>query len=436
MAASAGVVLYDLAVLFLAAKVGGEVAKRLGAPSVLGELVAGLLLSAGLLGGVLHLPDLTIQEGDGERASTRVAVLEALAGFGAILLLFDVGLESRLREMRKVGASSLLVAVIGIVASFAIGFAASWALARAWPPWTTADAALPVHLLHIFVGAALTATSVGITARVLADLGQVRSPEARIILGAAVLDDVGGLAILAVVAALADAAIGGGAVDALGLVRIVGVALLFLVAAVGIGVFVVPRAFDWIADRVKVTGTALVVALSFALAMAYAASKAGLADIVGAFAAGLVLAESRHAPRLIEDVRAVSALFVGLFFVVLGMRIDVGEAAANLRPVLAIGLGLTLLAILGKLACGWGVVRAQADRLLVGIGMVPRGEVGLLFAGLGLATGLVANWQYAALLVMVFLTTLATPIGLQRLQGRFTPSADDAQEGPVAPSPP
>lgn len=418
MAASAGPILYDLAVLFVAAKLGGEAAERLRLPPVLGELVAGLLLAAGLLGGVLRLPDLSGHGGAGSEAE--IAVLEALAAIGAILLLFEVGLETRIREMRKVGLSSMLVALIGIVLSFAIGFAASWGLAQAWSPWASAEAALPPYLLHVFIGAALTATSVGITARVLSDLGRLSTPEARIILGAAVLDDVGGLVILAVVAALATAALGGDPVDSMGLLKVIAVALAFLVLSIGLGLRVVPKAYDALTERFRVSFFPLVLAVAFALAMAYAASLAGLADIVGAFAGGLLLAETKHAHRLFEQLRPVAALFVGLFFVTLGMRVDVGQFADNVVAVLAIGVGLTVLAILGKLACGLGVVKRQADRLTVGVGMVPRGEVGLIFAGLGLATGLLANWQYAALLVMVFLTTLVTPLWLARRKDRFT----------------
>ncbi|MEA3165252.1 MAG: hypothetical protein QOJ26_96 [Thermoplasmata archaeon] len=424
MSVSAGPILYDLAVVLVAAKLGGEAAARLRMPPVLGELVAGVLLAAGLLGGPLRLADLT----GAEPAGTRADVLLAFAAIGAILLLFEVGLATRLGEMRRVGASSLLVALIGIAVSFALGYATSWGLAQAWSPWHAADAALPPHLLHVFVGAALTATSVGITARVLSDLGRLGSPEARIVLGAAVLDDVGGLLIFAVVAALADAAVGGGGPDAAALLKTLGLAFAFLLVALLVGRAVVPKACDAMADRFRTPFVPLVVAIAFAIAMAYAASRAGLADIVGAFVAGLLLAEARHAPMIAEQLRPIGAFLVGLFFVTLGMRIDVAQVAADPVPVLAVGLGLAVVAVLGKLACGLGVVRRQADRLVVGVGMVPRGEVGLIFAGLGLSTALLANWQYAALLIMVFLTTMVTPLWLGRLKDRFTP------DGPVAAS--
>ncbi|MHB1260386.1 MAG: cation:proton antiporter [Thermoplasmatota archaeon] len=422
MAATAGAILYDLAVVLVAAKLGGEAAARLRMPPVLGELVAGVLLAAGLLGGPLQIADLT----GAASGSVRSEVLLAFGAIGAILLLFEVGLATRLGEMRRVGGSSLLVALIGIGLSFALGYAASWGLAKAWSPWQTADAALPIHLLHIFVGAALTATSVGITARVLSDLGRLASPEARIVLGAAVLDDIGGLLILAVVATLAEAALGGGGLDSLGMLKTLGLAFAFLALAILVGRAVVPRACDAMADRFRTPFVPLIVAIAFALAMSYAAGRAGLADIVGAFVAGLVLAGARHAPGIAEQLRPIAALFVGLFFVTLGMRVDVAAVAADAAPVFAIGALLTVVAIVGKLACGWGVLRRQADRLVVGVGMVPRGEVGLIFAGLGLSTGLVAGWQYAAVIVMVFLTTLVTPLWLVGLKGRFT------ADGPAA----
>ena len=411
----AGAILYDLAIVLVAAKLGGEAAARLRMPPVLGELVVGVLLAAGLLGGLLHLPDLSA-----EATSSRAEVLLALASLGAILLLFEVGLATRLREMRRVGASSLLVALIGIAVSFAAGYAASWGLAEVWGPWRSANAAFPAHLLHLFIGAALTATSIGITARVLADLGRLRSPEARIVLGAAVLDDIGGLLILAVVAALADAALGGTGFNPLALAKSLGLAFAFLAVALLVGRAVVPRACDAMADRFRTPFVPLVVAIAFALALAYAASRAGLADIVGAFVAGLLLAEARHAAGIAEQLRPIAALLVGLFFVTLGMRVDIATVVADPLPVLVIGFGLALVAVVGKLACGLGVVRRQADRLVVGVGMVPRGEVGLIFAGFGLSIGLLGNWQYAAVLVMAFLTTMLTPLWLGRLKGRFT----------------
>jgi Kef-type K+ transport system membrane component KefB len=418
-------VLLDLAVVFLAAKLGGEAAVRLRQPAVLGELLAGILLGASLLGGAIGLPDLAAVAGP---SSSEGTVLQALAAVGAVLLLFEVGLESRVSEMRKVGASSLLVALIGIVASFAVGAAASWGLAAAWAPWRAADAAIPAGLLHVFVGAALTATSVGITARVLADLGRLKSPEARIILGAAILDDVGGLLVLAVVAALVGAATGGQAVDALGILRLAAIAIGFLAVSLALGLRLAPRAFDALAARFRVPGFPLALAVAFALAMGHAASLAGLAGIVGAFTAGLLLAEAKSARGLFAQLRPLASLLAGVFFVTLGMHVDAGELARNAGPVLIVGTLLAVAAILAKLACGLGVLRSQARRLPVGVGMVPRGEVGLIFASLGLATGLLANWQYALLLYVVLTTTVVTPLWLARLGDRFTGPATAGED--------
>ena len=423
MAVGAGPVLLDIAFVVLAAKLAGEAFERLRQPAVVGELLAGVLLGASLLGPTLGLPDLAATDPGAE-----ATVLEALAALGAIVLLFAVGLESDVRQLRKVGGSSLLVAAIGVVASFAAGYAASLALGHFWDGWRAADAALPPYLLHVFVGAAFTATSVGITARVLADLGRLRTAEARIVLGAAVLDDVAGLVVLAVVAALIDAATGGEPVGLLDVARIAGVALLFLVAAVALGLLVVPRAYDALAARARVPGLAVAVAFGFALLLAYAASLAGLADIVGAFVAGLLLAQARHAHALAEAIRPIAAILVGVFFVVVGMRVDVGALGPDAGAVLVAAAALAAVAILAKLACGLGVVRGQAERLPVGVGMVPRGEVGLLFASLGLASGLLGATLYAVLVLVMLATTLAAPPWLAALRGRFTPDPMPSDE--------
>lgn len=417
-----GAVLLDIAIIVLAAKLAGEAFERLRQPAVVGELLAGALLSASLLGPRLGLPDLAA-----DAAAPAAVVVEALAGLGAILLLFEVGLESDVRRLGKVGASSAVVALVGVVASFAAGYAASVGMAHAWPGWRAADATLPPHLLHLFMGAALTATSVGITARVLADMGRLRTAEARIILGAAVLDDVAGLLVLAVVAALIDGASGGGPVDAWRIARVAGTAMAFLAAVVALGLRFVPRAYDAAVGRFRVRGFPLALAFGFALLMAYAASRAHLADIVGAFAAGLLLARTRDAHRLFEAVRPVGSLLIPVFFVTIGMRVDLQAVRADALPVVLGALVLAAAGTVAKLACGRGVVRGQARRLPVGVGMVPRGEVGLIFATLGLATGLLGPALYGAVVLAMLLTTLVTPVWLARLGQRFTPDP----EGPA-----
>jgi Kef-type K+ transport system membrane component KefB len=407
-------ILLDLGLVLLAAKLAGELAHRAGQPSVLGEILAGVLLGPTLFGDLVGLPAL-----DG--TSTAAAVLLALASLGAVLLLFEVGLETDVRALAKVGASSLLVAVIGIVASFILGYAFSWGLARVWSPWAVADAALPGVLLHVLVGAALTATSVGITARVLRDLGRLHTSEAKIILGAAVLDDVGGLLILSGVSAAVAAAESGSGLDAAGLGRTAAIALGFLALVLLVGLPFAARAYDWLFARLRTHGVVGALAIVLALVLAWGAGRAGLAPIVGAFVAGLVLAPSRNARAIFDGVKPIASLFVGVFFVTLGMRVDLGAMQGHGLAVLAIGAALAVVAVVAKLACGAGILHGQARRWPVAVGMVPRGEVGFIFAALGLASGLLAAWQYAVLIVVALLTTVVTPPWLKALRGSFTP---------------
>ena len=413
VAAEVGVVLLKLVVLLAAARVAAEVAERLGQPAVLGELLAGVLLGPTLLGFV------DFSQGGGPLDALRV-----LAELGVLFLLFEVGLETRLGDMLRVGASSSLVALIGIVGSFGAGFGASWALARAGV-WSDS------LLLHFFVGATLTATSVGITARVLSDLGRLATAEARIILGAAVLDDVGGLLLLAAFGALAAGGVSGWA-----LAGKAALALGFLALVLLLGVRAAPPLFDRLA-RMRSRGGVLVAAVVLALLAAWLAEQVGLAGIVGAFAAGVGLAATRQREAIGAALRHVSDLFVPLFFVYVGLQLDLrglGSGAASLAAIVAI---LTLAALAGKLASGLGVLERGGDRMLVGVGMVPRGEVGLIFAVVGLTT-LVAGAplldarEYGALLLAIALTTLLAPLWLKaivrrRARGGSVPLEDRAQ---------
>ncbi|MES2154774.1 MAG: cation:proton antiporter [bacterium] len=411
-------VLFDVVVILVAAKLGGELAERLRQPPVLGELLVGILLAPTLLGNRLRLPDM------GGPVTTEGQIIAFLALLGAILLLFGVGLESELAGLRKVAASSSLVALAGMTTSFAAGFAGSAALARIWPEWSVASQSLPPNLLHVFVGATLTATSVGITARVLSDMRRLRSPEARVILGAAVLDDIGGLLVLAVVTSSVAAASAGTAVDLAHLAQVAGTAVGFLVAALLVGLLVVPPTFDLLVGRGRVKGLSVTLGLAFALLMAWLAEQAGLHPIVGAFAAGLLLARTRQGRLLSADMQPLAAVFVGFFFVTLGMQVDLAGLRGHEVAALCIGLVLAALAVAAKVASGWAVVRAQADRLVVGVGMVPRGEVGLIFAAIGLSSGLLLPWQYATILLVVLITTFITPLWLRRLAGTFTGAPD------------
>lgn len=402
------------------AALGGHLAEALGQPAVLGELLVGMLLgNLGLIG----------WSWPGELA--RSPLVDGLARLGVILLLFEVGLESTVSEMRRVGARAFTVALLGVVAPWILG-------------WSVGAAALPGHspYVHLFLGATLTATSVGITARVLRDLGQSRSIEARIILGAAVIDDVLGLVILAVVGNLIQAADAGVDPSVAAVGWVLAKAVLFLAAALWIGSRLSPRLFAG-AARLRGTGTALAAALVLCFSLAALAAAVGLAPIVGAYAAGLVfehvhyepLAARGHRP-LPELLQPLTSLLVPVFFVVMGMRVDL-RALAHPQILELAGL-LTLAAILGKQACALGGLGAPLDRLTIGIGMIPRGEVGLIFANLGLGLTLHGSpildaMTYATVVIMVMATTLVTPPLLKWSLRRRRASAGEAGLGVAIP---
>ncbi len=397
-------VLLGLVVLFLAAKAGGVFADQLGQPIVLGELIVGLML------GNLGLVGYTGLEYIGTNETIQI-----LAEIGVVFLLFEVGLESTLKEMMRVGVVSLLVAIMGVVAPFAFGYAVSYFLLP--------DKSVYVHS---FIGATLCATSVGITARVLKDLGKITLKESKIILGAAVIDDVLGLILLATISAIIKGVDGTG--HAMSLWAIMGIAFKaigFLVVVILVGVKVAPKIFKWGAT-LKVEGVLLTFSLAFCFALSYLSSLVGLAPIVGAFAAGLIIDSKGYADYFVEDESSVEQLifpiskfFVPIFFVRMGTQVNL-ELLVDPR-VLTLGFTLTIVAILGKQLCGaavFGKENTNVSRLLVGIGMIPRGEVGLIFAmiGAGLMIGgvrVVDDSIYAAIVLMVMLTTMITPPGLK-----------------------
>ncbi len=391
----AGLLLVVAAIL-VTAKLFGEVAERLGVPAVLGELVAGLVLGPGLLG---VLP----AAGD-----PGAEVISFLAELGVILLLFEVGLETDLKQMFKVGGSATAVAVTGVVVPFALGY-----LYWLYAPHTASTSPADGQSIAILVGAVLTATSVGITARVLDDLGSMQTIEARIILGAAVIDDVLGLVILGAVSQLTD----GGSVSTLGLLRILAQGVGFLVLVVILGGMIMPRLFDLI-DRLKVRGAVVTLAIALTMVLAAAADLAGSAVIIGAFAAGLVMRGTNQVHTLVNEGRPVAGLLAPIFFVTVG-------AGANIRlldprvpgagPILALALALTLIAVAGKLVAGWAAPWQPFRRLAVGVGMVPRGEVGLIFADMGRRTGLLDAASFNAILIMVMATTFIAPLWLKPL---------------------
>ena len=414
-------VLLALFVILFAAKAGSEVFERMGQPSVLGELIAGVFL--GNL--ILVNSDWSFFEPLREAVVTEhwAVVIDSLARLGGIILLFEVGLESTVAGLRKVGIPSLGVAVLGMVAPFVLGFGVSWAFMSDLPakPQSVAPAGFsPIHA-HLFVGAILCATSVGITARVFKDLGRLQMKEAQIILGAAVIDDVLGLIILAVVSGVVTAAGAGQPLEVMALVQLVVVAVLFLGGSMVLGVTLVPRILTQLA-RLRTAGVMLISALLFAFVLAYLANAAGLAAIIGAFAAGLILEEVhfrgfRDEITIHQLLQPVSTLLVPIFFVLMGTQVRL-EAFADLS-VLGVAASLTVAAIVGKQVCGLGVLEKGVDRMTVGLGMIPRGEVGLIIAGIGKHLQVIDDAMFSAIVIMVIVTTLITPPLLKMCIGRL-----------------
>lgn len=394
-------VLVGLAAMLIVAKLGGELFERLGQTAVLGELVAGIIIGNLVLFGFNAAEPLKTNE-----------IIGALAEIGVIILLFQIGLESDLKEMMEVGWSSLLVAALGVIAPFFLG----WGVSAYFLPNES-------RLAHVFIGATLCATSVGITARVFKDLGKLATREARIILGAAVIDDVLGLMILAIVTGAIKAKATGVALSMTDVGLIAVKALVFLFGAIALGQFIVPRLLRG-AGRLRSGGVLLTLAISFCLFLSWVAAKVNLAPIVGAFAAGLVLDEVHYKParaskeRDLNDLlQPVSFVLVPIFFVLMGMKVDLRYFGQ--LELLGFALVLTLAAIIGKQICAFGVVNRGTNRLAIGLGMIPRGEVGLIFAGIGAALVLpntngvneavIGPATFGAVVIMVIVTTLVTP---------------------------
>ena len=385
-----GTFLLAFAAALLGGKLFGELAERLGQPAVLGELAVGVLLGPSLLG----LVPLT-------------AGILLVAEIGVLLLLFEIGLQTDLTELIRVGGVAMVVAVVGMALPFVGGYL------------VTRAAGFPT-LTAVFVGAALTATSIGITSRVLSEIGMLATREGQIILGAAVADDVLGLVILAVVSQLAAT----GSVGMGTAIRAAGLSFGFLVVAIVVGV-PLGRFLVRFVHGARVRGVLVAAAIAFALLAALGAEKAGSAAIVGAFAAGLVLARTDRRHDIQKVVEPIVDVFALVFFVSIGAQVDVrylNPVAANSRPALLLALALTVVGTVGKFAAGfsaWGKVR----RSFIGAGMIPRGEVGLIFAQIGKESGALPEPVFAAVVLAVFATTFLTPPLLAALRPARAPSA-------------
>src|SRR5882757_6698873 len=418
-------ILIALVLMAFAAAIGGRVMQRFGQAAVLGELLIGVLV--GNLGYLNHQSAITIiREGDSISNIQRTALLqkvtvgeaarqilppglhtEEIAGIlegpqgikvlavysfvdqvsriAIIILLFLVGLETSLNEMRAVGWSASLVGILGVVLPLGLGLLV-----------TTILLPSSSFAAHLFIGGVLTATSVGITARVLRDLGQMDRPESKIIMGAAVIDDVLGLTLKAV---------------------------LFLAGSIGIGMRVTPKIVRRLA-RLNVENVKLLFGVGFAFVLSWLANFAGLATIIGAFAAGLILEhffdKELEGFSLRDMLTPVESLIVPIFFVLMGLQVKL-EAFNNLS-VVYLAAGLTVVAVIGKIVCGYAAGRGL-KRLAIGIGMMPRGEAGLIFAGIGRGLGVVSDPIFASIVIMVIITTMLTPPLLKLTLGGSTPGA-------------
>ena len=368
--------LLALVATIFATAVLGYAAQRIAQPAVLGELVAGVLLG----GSVLGVLDPT------------TPAVRAFAEIGVLILLFEIGMHTDLKALRAVGGTALAVAVVGVVVPFASGYAAMRAMG------------LPT-LPSLVCGAALTATSVGISARVLGDLGVLQTPDGQVVLGAAVIDDVIGLVILAVIAGLA----GGDAITAGHVAKVSAVAAGFVAVSLLVGARALPPLMQF-AVRLESASAIGLIGLAVAFLLAWLADRAGSAMIIGAFAAGVVLHPTPQRAQIEEKVKTLGYLFVPVFFASVGAAVDL---RALLDPqALLIGGVLLVIGILGKLVAGYAAPWHKGNRLLIGVAMVPRGEVGLIFAQMGLAAAAITSGEFGAVMLMVLGTTFVTPPAL------------------------
>ncbi|MCZ6864817.1 MAG: cation:proton antiporter [Candidatus Dadabacteria bacterium] len=389
-----------LALILIFSKVFGELAERIKQPSVLGELVAGIILGGSVLAVVPSVAGMAGYD-----------TFHLLAEVGVAILLFEIGLETDLKDLIKVGFTSMLVAIVGVIVPFALGFASILVFEK-YGMLGNVDPNFTI-LIAITAGATLTATSVGITARVLSDMNRLQSGEAKIILGAAVIDDILGLIILGVVSGLIESSESGIGVSVSA--ASVGIIFLkafgFLFAAIIIGNLISKRLFNLV-EKMRVRGVLLLSALSFAFIFAYLASLVGLAPIVGAFAAGLVLANTNQFKSIEERLKPVSDFFTPIFFIMVGAAVDVSVFNPFVKeniPILLIALILFIVAVVGKLVSGFAVLQKGIKKSVVAVGMIPRGEVGLIFAQMGLTYGIFTSELFSAVTVMVMLTTFIAP---------------------------
>jgi Kef-type K+ transport system membrane component KefB len=378
----------EIAIILVAAKFGAELMRRINQPAVIGELAAGIIIGYYGLGLLPHF-----ESGD---------VVSTLAEIGVVLLLFEVGLETNLEEFVELGSTSILVALIGVVAPFALGFGSIYALGLG---------GVNQFEVALFVGAAMTATSVGITARVFGDLGALKSREAKTIIGAAVIDDILGLLILTVVAGLLGST---GDFQIIDLAIISGKAIGFLAVTVIVGRKLSPIIFNFFV-KIPSPGTFVTGSFIFAMLLGAAAHYVGLHPIVGAFAGGVVAAESKMTHRIRDEMKPLNFLLVPIFFVYIGSEVNIQTLAS--LDIFLYGMAVSALAMIGKFVSGLGALGKGMNTSIIGIGMAPRGEVGLIFVAVAASTlSAVINEEIISIIIwMVISTTIVAPILLNRI---------------------
>ena len=365
--------LLSIAAIIIATKLFGELARRLGQPSVLGELVAGVLLGGSALGVV----------------DPRDPALHALGQLGLFILIFQIGIHTDVRALRRVGRTAMIVAVAGVILPFAGGYAGLRALG------------VPV-IAAVIAAASLTATSMAISARVLGDKGVLRSREGQVVLGAALADDVIGLIIFSVVVALvAGVHISGAAVA-----RVSAVSVGFIVVALAGGGYVVPPLFRAL-DGIRAEGSLGMFGIAFGLLLAALADASGTAMIIGAFVAGTILVPTPQRHEIERTTAQIGHFLVPIFFAVVGASVELRTLAS--AQALEVGAVLIAAGITGKVLAGFAPWKFEGNKLLIGAAMVPRGEVGLIFAQMGLATGAITPELFGAIMLMVVVTTFVSP---------------------------
>jgi Kef-type K+ transport system membrane component KefB len=381
-------ILLTLFIVFLAAQIGGEIAQRLKLPGVVGEIAAGCVIGPSLLGWIK--PEQIL-------AGTP---LDVLAEIGVVLLLFSVGLETRLEDLKRVGKSAFLVGVLGVLIPFGMG--SLWAHGSGFD-WGKS----------LFVAAAFVATSAGITARVLQELGVLQRTESKVILGAAVIDDILAMLLLGVVTSLQ-----GGEDFNLGHLLMVLAGAIGFIAVIGLGGAKVMRWNSSWLDRPTNPQSPLLIVLALCLGLAYLSTLFGLAAIIGAFLAGMIASETRQQHTLEKQVQPLLALLTPFFFVITGSKIDLHQLA-NSEALWMLAI-VTVIAIISKLLGGYlgALSLGQRGAMIVGFGMVPRGEVGVVIASLGLTAGVFNDRIYAIIVAMSLLTAMVTPPVLAMLLKR------------------